>query len=124
MENRLAAIAALSNSIVREVETLKAFSASDFESGDLDMEMEVQRLETDLIRCALLRTAGNMTKAAKLLKLKYTTFYSKVRRYGLGPEDPTKGESIDNFKCRWETDSYPDPATREGPPRSNWDPSS
>ena len=106
LKNRLAAIAALSHSIVREVETLRVSNNLDFESGDLDMEREVRRLEMDLIRCALLRSEGNMTKAARLLKLKYTTFYSKVRRYSIETEYLGHSDSVENFQEAWADNSY------------------
>jgi hypothetical protein len=59
-ENRLDAIRVLSNSILREVEALVLEKANGAVlPSKIDLSEEVQRLEKDLIRCALLRTGGD-----------------------------------------------------------------
>lgn len=82
LENRLEALRVLSNSIVREVEALKK-SKNTVMPGRINLADEVQRFETDLIRCALLRTGGKQRQAARLLNVKVTTLNAKIKRYGI-----------------------------------------
>jgi transcriptional regulator with GAF, ATPase, and Fis domain len=42
---------------------------------------ELQRFESNMIRCALIRSMGNQTNAAKLLGLKINTLSYKIKRY-------------------------------------------
>jgi transcriptional regulator with GAF, ATPase, and Fis domain len=49
----------------------------------IDLNMEVQRFETALIRGALSWTKGNQTDAARLLSLKVTTLNLKIKRYNI-----------------------------------------
>lgn len=42
---------------------------------------EIQRFEINMIRCALIRSMGNQTKAAKLLGIKTNTLNMKIKRY-------------------------------------------
>jgi DNA-binding NtrC family response regulator len=51
----------------------------------------VQRFEVDLICSALTRTAGNQTRAARLLGVNLTTLNSKIKRYKI-PIDGHKQE--------------------------------
>lgn len=82
MENRLEALRVLSNSILREVEALKK-AKNTVLPGKISLADEVQRFETDLIRCALLRTGGKQRQAARLLNVKVTTLNAKIKRYGI-----------------------------------------
>ena len=47
---------------------------------------EVTRFEIDLIRRALLQTAGHQVRAARLLNLKVTTLNSKIKHYNIRME--------------------------------------
>jgi DNA-binding NtrC family response regulator len=47
----------------------------------LDFQREVRRFESDLIRCALIRTGGRQRRAARLLGIKATTLNAKIKRY-------------------------------------------
>jgi transcriptional regulator with GAF, ATPase, and Fis domain len=85
-ENRLEALRVLSNSILREVESLKR-SADAVLPGKIDLSEEVERFEKDLIRCALLRTGGKQRQAARLLNVKFTTLSAKIKRYGITTND-------------------------------------
>ncbi len=49
----------------------------------LNLQDEVRKFETDLIRAALVRTAGNQSRAAQLLGVKHTTLNAKIKRYGI-----------------------------------------
>lgn len=47
----------------------------------LDFQREVQLFESDLIRCALIRTGGRQRRAARLLGIKAATLNAKIKRY-------------------------------------------
>lgn len=47
----------------------------------LDFQREVRRFESDLIRCALIRTGGRQRRAARLLGIKAATLNAKIKRY-------------------------------------------
>lgn len=81
INNKLEALKMLANSILAEVTSLKQYREAV--SQDIDLAEEVKRFETDLIRCALVRTGGNQRKAARLLKIKPTTLHEKMKRYGV-----------------------------------------
>lgn len=46
-----------------------------------DFQREVRRFESDLIRCALIRTGGRQRRAARLLGIKAATLNAKIKRY-------------------------------------------
>jgi len=50
---------------------------------NFDFYEEVRRFEVDLIKRALLQTAGHQVRAAKLLNLKVTTLNSKIKHYNI-----------------------------------------
>jgi two-component system response regulator AtoC len=54
------------------------------EPDDLSVKKAQRALEADLIRRALMRTAGNRTRAAELLELSPRALLYKIREYGLG----------------------------------------
>ena len=89
MNNRLEALKVLSQSLLREVEALKNNSkteneiSEDVREGKIDLDLEVQKYETELIRCALVRTGGRQRRAAKLLNVKISTLNAKIKRYGI-----------------------------------------
>lgn len=47
----------------------------------IDLDDEVSRFETSLIRRALIRTHGNQKRASVLLGLKPTTLNTKIKKY-------------------------------------------
>ena len=49
----------------------------------VDLDNEVKRIEVDLICAALKRSHGLQNKAAQLLRVKPTTLFMKIRRYGI-----------------------------------------
>ncbi len=55
--------------------------------GGIDLTALVRRIEGRYINEALKRTGGNKQAAAKLLRLKRTTFSAKLRRYGVVDTD-------------------------------------
>ena len=68
--------------LLREVQSIGEVHTVNLESG-LDFYSEVSRFEIDLIKRALLQTAGHQGRAAKLLNLKVTTLNSKIKHYNL-----------------------------------------
>ncbi len=80
--NKLEALKVLANSILLEVVSLEQNKEVAARSH-IDLTEEVQRFETDLIRCALVRTGGRQRQAAKLLHIKPTTLHEKMKRYGI-----------------------------------------
>jgi two-component system response regulator PilR (NtrC family) len=52
-------------------------------AAGLDLDNEVKRIEVDLICAALKRSHGLQNKAAQLLRIKPTTLFMKIRRYGI-----------------------------------------
>jgi DNA-binding NtrC family response regulator len=57
----------------------------DVEAG-IDLDIEVSRFETELIRRALVRTHGNQKRASLLLNLKPTTLNTKIKKYNIRVE--------------------------------------
>ena len=58
-------------------------SAEDMEEPNetIDLQAEVRRFETELIRSALIHTGGRQRQAARLLGTKVTTLNTKIKRY-------------------------------------------
>jgi len=48
---------------------------------ELNLDDEVKRFESKLIREALAKTGGNQARAARLLGVKHTTLNAKIKRY-------------------------------------------
>ena len=91
-QSRIGRLVDLTNELLREIETLALDQASTDETGrvqtllltdGIDLSQEVRRFETNLIKLALNQTRGNQARAARLLKLKPTTLYSKIKIYGI-----------------------------------------
>ena len=59
----------------------KAPAAAAAAPAPLDFHREVRRFESDLIRCALIRTGGRQRRAARLLGIKAATLNAKIKRY-------------------------------------------
>ncbi len=57
-----------------------------------DFEESIRRHKRDLIAAALEQNGGVMTRAAKALELKYTTFVAMVHRLGLLETDEEAAE--------------------------------
>lgn len=79
--NSLTTLKALTLQLLREVQCIEVRPTS-FENG-LDFYDEVSRFEIDLIKRALLQTAGHQRRAAKLLNLNATTLNSKIKQYSI-----------------------------------------
>jgi len=68
--------------LLQEVQSIGEVHTVNLEGG-LDFYAEVSRFEVDLIKRALLHTAGHQGRAARLLNLKVTTLNSKIKHYNL-----------------------------------------
>jgi DNA-binding NtrC family response regulator len=92
LESRLSSLRDVAMELLSAVESLKN-TAQDNGNNKLKLQDEVRRFEADLIRTALVRTAGNQARAAKLLGVKHTTLNAKIKRYGIGQGALTQGRS-------------------------------
>ena len=90
LDNRLTALREVALTLLREVESLRITEPVNL-SRKVRLSDEVQRFEVDLISSALTRTAGNQTRAARLLGVNLTTLNSKIKRYKI-PIDGHKPE--------------------------------
>ena len=57
------------------------------QGGDLGLAEQMARVERSLLIAALERQDGNASEAAKALKLPRKTFYDKLARHRIRPED-------------------------------------
>jgi len=80
LDNRLSALREVALNLLREVESLRITEPANL-NRKVRLSDEVQRFEVDLICSALSRTAGNQTRAARLLGVNLTTLNSKIKRY-------------------------------------------
>jgi transcriptional regulator with GAF, ATPase, and Fis domain len=93
LDNRLSALREVALTLLREVEALRISEPINL-SRKVRLSDEVQRFEVDLISSALTRTAGNQTRAARLLGVNLTTLNSKIKRYKI----PVDGHQADREK--------------------------
>jgi transcriptional regulator with GAF, ATPase, and Fis domain len=94
LDNRLSALREVALTLLREVESLRTTEPVNL-SRKVRLSDEVQRFEVDLICSALTRTAGNQTRAARLLGVNLTTLNSKIKRYKI----PIDGHKLDLEKA-------------------------
>lgn len=80
--NNITALKELTLRLLREVQAITEVRTLSLESG-VDFYSEVSRFEIDLIKRALLQTAGHQGRAARLLNLKVTTLNSKIKHYNI-----------------------------------------
>jgi DNA-binding NtrC family response regulator len=84
-QNQLEALKSLSQLLLREINSLEEMPSTlekEIErEKPISLLNELQRFEVKMIRCALIRTMGNQTRAARLLGLKHTTLHAKLSRY-------------------------------------------
>ncbi len=80
--NNITALKELTLRLLREVQAITEVRTLSLENG-VDFYGEVSRFEVDLIKRALLQTAGHQGRAARLLNLKVTTLNSKIKHYNI-----------------------------------------
>ena len=78
--SNVTALKELTLRLLREVQAITEVRTLSLEGG-VDFYGEVSRFEVDLIKRALLQTAGHQGRAARLLNLKVTTLNSKIKHY-------------------------------------------
>ena len=91
LDNRLSALREVALTLLREVESLRITEPANL-NRQVRLSEEVQRFEVDLICSALSRTAGNQTRAARLLGVNLTTLNSKIKRYKILADDKLDSE--------------------------------
>ncbi|HKP46870.1 MAG TPA: helix-turn-helix domain-containing protein [Pyrinomonadaceae bacterium] len=80
--HKITTVKELATRLLREVQAIREVEVRSLGSG-IDFYAEVSRFEVDLIKCALLQTAGHQRQAARLLNLKVTTLNSKIKHYNI-----------------------------------------
>jgi len=80
--NNLDSLKEAALTLMHEVESL-ASRQEPQANGNLGLQEEMQRYESELIRQALQRTHGNQRRAAQLLGVKVTTLNCKIKRLGI-----------------------------------------
>jgi DNA-binding protein Fis len=80
--HKITTVKQLAIRLLREVQAIREVEVRSLGDG-VDFYAEVSRFEIDLIKCALLQTAGHQRQAAQLLNLKVTTLNSKIKHYNL-----------------------------------------
>jgi DNA-binding NtrC family response regulator len=86
---RVEALRNLTLKLLREVVALSEISEPAGSRG-LSLATEVQRFEADIIRMALVQTAGKQRRAARLLGVKITTLHRKIKHYKINIEEIQK----------------------------------
>jgi transcriptional regulator with GAF, ATPase, and Fis domain len=102
--HKITTVKELATRLLREVQAIREVEVRTLGSG-IDFYAEVSRFEVDLIKCALLQTAGHQRQAARLLNLKVTTLNSKIKHYNInlnafaagysGGEKPSETQAAD-----------------------------
>jgi DNA-binding NtrC family response regulator len=89
--NQFETLKSLSLLLVQEVdflENLQSALENEIENEKpFCLLKELQRFESNMIRCALIRTMGKQNKAARLLGMKVTTLNTKIKRYKIDLTD-------------------------------------
>lgn len=83
----LAALKRLILAMWRELSALEAAGTAQREGAAIDLPLEMRRFESDLIRCALIRTAGRQRRAARLLGMSVATLNAKIKRYQIDADE-------------------------------------
>src|SRR6185312_4330747 len=83
--HKITTVKQLAIRLLREVQSIREVEIRSLGTG-VDFYAEVSRFEIDLIKCALLQTAGHQRQAARLLNLKVTTLNSKIKHYNIALE--------------------------------------
>lgn len=94
--NKLEALKLVAEVILAEVHALER-ARNLAESDNIDLAREVELFETEVIRCALVRTRGRQRKAARLLNIKPTTLHAKLKRFGILQDQAKEDEKEEDF---------------------------
>ena len=80
LDSRLSYLKILALSLLREIASAENNGEVE-RNGTIDLQAEVRRFETELIRSALIQTGGCQRQAARLLRTKVSTLNTKIKRY-------------------------------------------
>jgi transcriptional regulator with GAF, ATPase, and Fis domain len=83
---RISYLKILALSLLREIASVENTNEGQG-NNTIDLQSEVRRFETELIRCALIQTGGRQRRAARLLGTKVTTLNTKIKRYNIKLSD-------------------------------------
>ena len=81
-DSRISYLKILALTLLREIASAEN-TANGEGNNAIDLQAEVRRFETELIRSALIQTGGRQRQAARLLGTKVTTLNTKIKRYGI-----------------------------------------
>lgn len=79
-DSRISYLKILALSMLREIASAENMHEENGNNA-IDLQAEVRRFETELIRSALIQTGGRQRQAARLLGTKVTTLNTKIKRY-------------------------------------------
>ena len=79
-DSRISHLKVLALSLLREIASAEN-RRENYGDRTIDLQAEVRRFETELIRSALIQTGGCQRQAARLLRTKVTTLNTKIRKY-------------------------------------------
>ncbi len=86
VDNRINALRALAVLLLQEVESLReglSIGPRNLNKERLNLSGEIERVEIEMIRHALILAKGNQRKAAAILGTKPPTLNAKIKRYGV-----------------------------------------
>jgi DNA-binding NtrC family response regulator len=76
---RLESLREIAYSLLTELDSLGRLAPKP--AGNIDLNEEVKRFESELIKAALEKARGNQSQAARMLGVKNTTLNAKLKRY-------------------------------------------
>ncbi len=92
--NSVQSLRELTLGILKQLEILEEACLAGGVRRQINLDEEVRRFETGIIRHTLIRTGGHQRRAARLLGLKVTTLNTKIKRYQI-EVDKAINEQID-----------------------------
>ncbi len=92
--HRITTVRQLALRLLREVQAIREVEVRSLGAG-IDFYTEVSHFEIDLIKCALLETAGHQRRAAQLLNLKVTTLNSKIKHYDISLDGFSRSSPVE-----------------------------
>ena len=83
MDSNLNLIKTLAKSLILEIDSLKDNNEIQIEEKNFNLGERVREFEIKMIKAALIKTAGNQRRAARLLGVKGTTLHYKIKHYDI-----------------------------------------
>ena len=83
MDSNLNLIKTLALSLISEIDLLKDENKININEKNFNLNEKVRELEIKMIKAALIKTAGNQQRAARLLGVKATTLHYKIKHYNI-----------------------------------------